>query len=95
MPVGTVNSVGEALANPQVSWRNMILELTDDEGHHLRVAGNPIKLPHDGERDHTFPPRLAQHTREVLAQVLHLPDDEILTLEGRGVVRLQASKDAP
>ena len=87
VPVGTVNSVGEALQNPQVSWRNMILELTDDEGHHLRVAGNPIKLPRDGERDHIFPPRLAQHTREVLANVLHLSEAEIKELEERGAAR--------
>ncbi len=87
VPVGTVNSVGEALQNPQVSWRNMILELTDDEGHHLRVAGNPIKLPRDGERDHIFPPRLAQNTREVLANVLHLSEAEIKELEERGAAR--------
>ena len=95
VPVGTVNNLGEALANPQVSWRNMILDLTDDEGHHLRVAGNPIKLPLDGERAHLFPPRLAQHTAEVLGQVLHLSNEEILALESRGVVRLHKPGEAP
>jgi hypothetical protein len=95
VPVGTVNTVGEALANPQVSWRNMILELTDDEGHHLRVAGNPIKLPHDGEQHHTFPPRLAQHTHEVMSGVLGLSEQEILSLETRGVLRLQSKSEAP
>jgi crotonobetainyl-CoA:carnitine CoA-transferase CaiB-like acyl-CoA transferase len=93
VPVGTVNTVGEALENPQVSWRNMILELTDDEGHHLRVAGNPIKLPRDGERDHMFPPRLAQHTQEVLAGVLHLSQAEIEDLGERGAIRQMAPRD--
>jgi crotonobetainyl-CoA:carnitine CoA-transferase CaiB-like acyl-CoA transferase len=93
VPVGTVNTVGEALENPQVSWRNMILELTDDEGHHLRVAGNPIKLPRDGERDHMFPPRLAQHTQEVLASVLHLSQAEIEALGARGAIRQMAPRD--
>jgi len=92
VPVGTVNNLGEALANPQVSWRNMILELTDDEGHHMRVAGNPIKLPLDGERAHMFPPRLAQHTREVLEKVLNLTGEDVTALESRGVVRLQKTE---
>jgi CoA:oxalate CoA-transferase len=87
VPVGTVNTVGEALANPQVAWRNMILDLTDDEGHHLRVAGNPIKLPKDGEIEHQFPPRLAQHTREVLGSVLKLSPQELADFEAREVVR--------
>jgi len=95
VPVGTVNTVGEALESPQVSWRNMILELTDDEGHHLRVAGNPIKLPLDGERAHMFPPRLAEHTREVLGDLLHLAEDDIAALESRGVVRQHAAKAPP
>jgi crotonobetainyl-CoA:carnitine CoA-transferase CaiB-like acyl-CoA transferase len=95
VPVGTVNTVGEALESPQVSWRNMILELTDDEGHHLRVAGNPIKLPLDGERAHMFPPRLAEHTREVLGDLLHLAEEDIAALESRGVVRQHAAKAPP
>ena len=87
VPVGTVNTIGEALANPQVSWRKMILDLTDDDGHELRVAGNPIKMPLAGERDHVFPPRLAQHTREVLHDVLGLSSVEIEQLENRKIVR--------
>ena len=90
VPVGTVNSVGEALANPQVVWRNMILELIDDEGNHLRVAGNPIKLPQDGERTHTFPPRLAQHTQEVLRDVLKLSPEKIGELVASEIVRGQS-----
>jgi crotonobetainyl-CoA:carnitine CoA-transferase CaiB-like acyl-CoA transferase len=73
----------------------MILELTDDEGHHLRVAGNPIKLPLDGERAHLFPPRLAQHTREVLGDLLHLSEEDVAGLENRGVVRQHAAKPPP
>lgn len=87
VPVGTVNTVGEALDNPQVAWRHMILDLIDDEGHHLRVAGNPIKLPRDGEREHEFPPRLAQHTQEVLQRVLSLSEDQVRAFEAREIVR--------
>ena len=85
--VGTVNNLAETFANPQVAWRNMILELTDDEGHHLRVAGNPVKLPKDGEREHMFPPKLAQHTRDVLADVLKMSPQEIADYEAREIVR--------
>ena len=87
VPVGTVNHVGEALANPQVSWRNMILEMDDRDGNQLRVAGNPIKTPHEAERAHQFPPRLAQDSRAVLQDVLGLDPSQIEDLIRREIVR--------
>ncbi|MGL6043666.1 MAG: CaiB/BaiF CoA transferase family protein [Sandaracinobacteroides sp.] len=44
VPAGPLNSVGEALAMPQVAARNMLVETTTPGGRPLKVAGNPIKL---------------------------------------------------
>ena len=87
VPVGTVNSVGEALSNPQITWRNMILEMEDRDGNHLRVAGNPIKAPLAGESNHRFPPRLAQDSRSVLHELLGLAPDKIDDLIHRGIIK--------
>jgi CoA:oxalate CoA-transferase len=44
VPAGPLNTVGEALANPQVAARNMLVETATAEGRPLKVAGNPVKL---------------------------------------------------
>lgn len=51
VPCGPINNVAEALAQPQVAARNMVVEVRpggdtgDDAGTRpLRIAGNPIKL---------------------------------------------------
>jgi CoA:oxalate CoA-transferase len=44
VPSGPVNRVSEALANPQVAARRMLVETRVGHGRPLKVAGNPIKL---------------------------------------------------
>jgi len=44
VPCGPLNNVAEAVADPQVRARNMVVALAGEEASPLRVAGNPIKL---------------------------------------------------
>ena len=44
IPAGPLNSIGEALALPQVAARNMLVDTLTPEGRPLKVAGNPVKL---------------------------------------------------
>jgi CoA:oxalate CoA-transferase len=44
IPAGPLNTVGEALAMPQVAARNMLVETATPAGRPLKVAGNPVKL---------------------------------------------------
>jgi CoA:oxalate CoA-transferase len=44
VPAGPLNTVGEALAMPQVAARTMLVETATPEGRALKVAGNPVKL---------------------------------------------------
>ncbi len=44
VPAGPLNTVGEALAMPQVAARNMLVETRTPQGRPLKVAGNPVKL---------------------------------------------------
>jgi CoA:oxalate CoA-transferase len=44
IPAGPLNTVGEALANPQVAARRMLVETKTPAGRPLKVAGNPVKL---------------------------------------------------
>ena len=70
MPCGRVRSVAEALADPQIEPRQMLLDLDDPGLAGFRVLGNPIKLsdhPHAGAARR--PPRLGEHTQEILQEL--------------------------
>lgn len=43
IPCGPFNNVAQALADPQVQARNMVVSVTDPRTGELHVAGNPIK----------------------------------------------------
>lgn len=44
IPCAPINSVADALSNPQVLARNMVVTLEGAESDGLKIAGNPIKL---------------------------------------------------
>lgn len=44
VPCGPLNTIGEALANPQVRARHMVVETALPDGTPLIAAGNPVKL---------------------------------------------------
>ncbi len=68
VPGGPVNSVAEALADPQVQLRNMVVEIEHPVAGRYKTAGNPIKT--GGEESFHPPPTLGQHTEEVLGGLL-------------------------
>ena len=90
VPVGEVNTVADALNDPQVRHRNMVLELENDQGDQARVAGNPIKFRDVDEPPHHYPPSLGADTRASLCQTLGLSDAEFEIYAKNGIVREQS-----
>jgi formyl-CoA transferase/CoA:oxalate CoA-transferase len=64
---GRVRTVPEALHDPQVAAREMLLPVDDPELGGFQVIGNPIKLSKSPPRMYRRPPRLGEHTHEVLS----------------------------
>ena len=64
IPAGPINSVANALSDPQATHRAMLREMDG-----MRLLGSPVRL--DGERMDTDlpPPRLGQHTAEILSEL--------------------------
>lgn len=77
--VGPVNTVAEALENPQVHAREMVAELTHPEYGPLKFLGIPIKMSDTPGRLASAPPRFGEHNRVVL-QGLGYNDVEIDSL---------------
>lgn len=62
VPCGPLNSVADAVENPQIKARNMVVSIDGEQAGNLKIAGNPIKLsrhPDPGSRPPA--PALNQH----------------------------------
>lgn len=92
VPVGEINDLSQALADPQVQHRNMVLDLENTAGDKARVVGNPIKFTGTEEPPYSYPPALGEHSRAVLCDVLGLGADEYDALHEKGVVREAGDK---
>jgi formyl-CoA transferase/CoA:oxalate CoA-transferase len=86
VPAGAVRSVTEALADPQVAAREMIVPLEHLTAGPIRVLGTPLKLSETPAAVRTPPPSLGQHTVRVLRDDLGLSDADIESLLKAGAV---------
>lgn len=86
IPCAPVNNFSQALADPQVQHRNMVIDLEHPGGASTRGPGNPIKLSRSAEESFTPAPLLGQHTQDVFSSVLGCSNEEIQGLRERGVI---------
>jgi crotonobetainyl-CoA:carnitine CoA-transferase CaiB-like acyl-CoA transferase len=88
IPVATVNSLAQVVADPQINHRGMVQELAAPDGRRARVMGNPIALADAPKAEAGFPPRLGEDTAEVLQELLGLSASEVAELRRSGAVKL-------
>jgi crotonobetainyl-CoA:carnitine CoA-transferase CaiB-like acyl-CoA transferase len=77
VPCARVNNLRQAMDDPQVRHRNMIVEVTHASGVAVEVPGNPIKLSEDACDTFTSPPLVGAHTREVFSEWLSWSEQHI------------------
>lgn len=88
VPSGAVNTLDRVFADPQVQHRGMRIEMADAEALQGRLAliGNPIKFSKTPVDYRYPPPRMGQHSDELLKELLGLPDEEIARLRSSGAI---------
>jgi crotonobetainyl-CoA:carnitine CoA-transferase CaiB-like acyl-CoA transferase len=64
-----VNDIEAALADPQVAENEMVVEMGGPGGSSIRAVGIPVKMEGTPGAVRRAPPRLGEHTREVLAEL--------------------------
>ncbi|HET9580415.1 MAG TPA: CoA transferase [Usitatibacter sp.] len=69
VPAGPVNSIGEALTQPQVLAREMVVEVEHPKIGRVKTLGCPIKFSRTPSKVAGPPPLLGEHTREILKTV--------------------------
>ncbi len=80
-----VSSLDEAVADPQVRYNDMVIEVPHPTLGRFQTVGIPIKLSETPGQVRRSPPELGEHTEEVLTEV-EFTRDEIARLRAEGVL---------
>lgn len=88
IPAGPVNTVAEAFAEPQAEHRGSRIEIPDPrvQGGTIPLIANPLRLSASPVRYRRPPPRLGEHTREILTEVLGMGEESTADLARQGVI---------
>ena len=71
IPCARVNNVSQAMSDPQIIARNMVIDLNHPIKGKAKVPGNPIKLSDTDGDSYSPPPLLGAHNDEVLKEWLN------------------------
>ena len=86
IPSGRIATIADALAHPQVVARGMVQAIDHPTAGRIRVTGVPVHLSETPGAVRTPPPRLGEHTRDALRDLLGLSDANIDELARQKVV---------
>ncbi|MES2537815.1 MAG: CoA transferase [Pseudomonadota bacterium] len=86
IPCGPVNNFAQALSDPQVQSRGMVVEVPLKSGASVRMPGNPMKLSAAGKMTYTSPPSLGEHTGSVLQELAGYAPEKIEQLRAAGTI---------
>lgn len=86
VPAGPILDLAGTLSHPQVLARSMVTDLPHATAGTVRVTGCPIRLSDTPGSVRTAPPRLGEHSAEVLQDYLGLSAEEVADLRQRGIV---------
>ena len=86
VPCGPINDMSQVYADPQVVARDMVVEIDHPTAGAIRNVGIPVKFSETPGTVRRPPPRLGEHTHEVLVEFGYT-SDEIAALEQRRIVK--------
>jgi crotonobetainyl-CoA:carnitine CoA-transferase CaiB-like acyl-CoA transferase len=86
VPNSAVNDYAAVFADEQLLSREMKVTVTDPGGKPVDLIGSPFHFTGADVAAATFPPRLGEHTDEVLGQYLGLDAAKLAELRAGGVV---------
>lgn len=68
VPVGVINSIEDALQEPQIQHREMVVNLPHAFNPNFKMIASPIKMSDTPVEYHHAPPQLGEHTGQVLQE---------------------------
>lgn len=91
VPAGPINDIGQAFAEDQAQFRDLATEMEGEDGVAVPIVRSPLRLSATPPVLHTAPPRVGQHTLEILKDVVGLDDKTIRDLESQEIIALSTS----
>ncbi len=70
VPAAPINTIEQVMTDPQVLAREMIVESTMSDGEAIKMLASPLKIPTQPTSMRMPPPKLGEHSDEILAEVL-------------------------
>ncbi len=86
VPCGPINDLAQVFEDPQVRHRGLRVEIPRPGAPPVPVVASPIRLSRTPVSYEVPPPALGEHTREVLVELLGMPEAEVAALRERGIV---------
>lgn len=86
VPVGVINDIAGALAEPQVDARGMLVNIPHPMNPDFKMVGSPIHLSDTPVEYRNPAPLLGQDTDSVLFEYLDLTPDALSKLKNEGIV---------
>jgi crotonobetainyl-CoA:carnitine CoA-transferase CaiB-like acyl-CoA transferase len=77
VPAGQVRKVSEVFSSPEVAEREIVVEVPDERHGTLRLTASPLRLSGTPVRPPVAPPRLGEHTSQVLKRELGMSEEDI------------------
>jgi succinate--hydroxymethylglutarate CoA-transferase len=86
IPSGAINSVAQILDDPHINARGLVQEGTLPDGDTWRYVGAPVGFSATPAQMRLPPPKLGQHTDEILRDTLGMDEATIQAYRERGIV---------
>ena len=84
VPVGVINSIADALNEPQIRHRNMVVNIPHELNPQFKVIASPMKFSDTPVQYVKAPPRLGEDTHTILSRFR--TKDELLKLQAQGII---------
>lgn len=88
VPGGPINTLQQALADPQVQARGLLQTLSRQDGTLVTLLGYPARFSASPPSYRLAPPMFAQDTAQILGEQLGLAREQLAELAGKGVIAL-------
>jgi formyl-CoA transferase len=86
VPCGPINSIAQALADPQIVARGLRIDLPHPLAGRVPLVGNPIRMSATPPAYDRPPPLLGEHTDAVLRELVGCSEQELQSLRQAGAI---------
>ena len=86
VPCGPINSIDQALDDPQIHARGMVIDVPHPGAGSVKLVASPLKIPTAPSSVRYPPPMLGEHTEQILNELLGLDEKSVTDLRASQVI---------